>query len=84
MLFCPPGDTSDAPFIVMGHGGFLGMGEKYVKLSLGDVRYRPRDKRFFVSTTDDKLRGEPGLEKVEGQWRVEPLAEEAAEDRTQG
>lgn len=54
--------------VILSHGGFLGLGEKRVKLKLSDIRYDANQEKYFVALTDEQLKSKPGLRKVDGEW----------------
>ncbi len=58
---------SDHSF-VLAHGGFLGLGEKRIKLNISDLRYDANDERYYVDLTNQELKNKPGLTKVDGTW----------------
>ncbi len=65
-------DSSQAPAIILGHGGFLGMGEKRVMITMSDLQRRQRDGRYFVGLSDQKIKQMAGLEKTNGRWQSQP------------
>lgn len=70
-------------YIILSHGGFLGLGEKRVKLKLGDLRYNPNEEEYVVGLTDEKLTQLPGLKKVDGQWTGKAVdASQSSQNRT--
>ena len=68
--------------IVVGVGGFLGLGEKRVALAWDSVRLAERDgeRVFLVSATREQLEGMPAFE-TRGRERAEEDAVEAAAQR---
>ncbi len=68
--------------IVLGHGGFLGMGEKRVKVKLSDLRYNANEEQYSVGLTDETLTSLPGLEKVDGKWSGQAAKTTDNQDRT--
>ncbi|MBU1211948.1 MAG: PRC-barrel domain-containing protein [Alphaproteobacteria bacterium] len=61
------------PWVVLGHGGFLGLGEKRIKVDVTDIRYNQSDDRYYVTFTDEELKNAPGLQKVDGRWVGKPV-----------
>ena len=65
--------------IVLGHGGFLGLGEKRIKINISDLDYDAAQDRYFVNISENQLKRAAGLEKVDDRWVGEPVS---AQDRT--
>ena len=62
-------------YIVIGHGGFLGLGEKQIVLSLDNVQ-RAGDRLVARNLTDDQIRAVP-----EWNWPEDTYQELAGETR---
>lgn len=59
--------------IIIGHGGFLGLGEKNVKVRLSDVSFNSANERYYIAISDRKLKQAQGLEKEDGKWAGKPV-----------
>ena len=55
-------------FAVLAHGGFLGMGEKRVKVGLSDIKVNRNDNTYYVPLTAEALEAAPDTEWRNGQW----------------
>jgi len=62
------GAAAKDSFAVVGYGGFLGIGEKKVRIPLSDLMVNEAYNTYYVKLDDAQLKAAPGLRKVEGRW----------------
>jgi hypothetical protein len=55
-------------FAILAHGGFLGLGEKRVKIKLSDIKVNRNDDSYYVPLTADTLEAAAAVEWRNGQW----------------
>ena len=67
--------------IVLGHGGFLGLGEKRIKIKISDLNYDASQERYYVNISENQLKRAAGLEKVDDRWVGQPVSTQDADDR---
>lgn len=69
----------DNQFAVLAHGGFLGLGEKRVKVPLSAIKVNLNDNSYYVAMTDKQIEAAAGVEWKNGQWVGEPVATKSSQ-----
>ncbi|KUO57902.1 MAG: hypothetical protein APF80_09950 [Alphaproteobacteria bacterium BRH_c36] len=75
-IVTPSGGNSS---VVLGHGGFLGLGEKRIKIDVGDIRYDQSDDRYYVDFSEEELKNAPAVKKVNDQWVGKSLGQSSSD-----
>lgn len=69
----------DNQFAVLAHGGFLGLGEKRVKVPLSAIKVNLNDNSYYVSMTGNQIESAAGVEWKNGQWVGEPVTPKSSQ-----
>ncbi|MEO0671312.1 MAG: PRC-barrel domain-containing protein [Pseudomonadota bacterium] len=75
--------SGDSHTVILGHGGFLGLGEKNIKLKLTDIRVRPSDNRYFVAMSNARIERMAGVTKRDGAWTGKAVSAQTASQSQQ-
>ena len=69
----------DNQFAVLAHGGFLGLGEKRVKVPLSAIKVNLNDNSYYVAMTEKQIEAAAGVEWKNGQWVGEPVTPKSSQ-----
>lgn len=69
--------------IILGHGGFLGLGEKRIKINISDLRHDSNSDRFYVQHSEEELKQAPGLKRVDGRWVAKATEPRQSSNKTE-
>lgn len=67
------GSSEKNSFVVIGYGGFLGIGEKKIMIPISAVKVNPEDNSYYVPLTEEQLKGAPKVEYKDNKWVGDPI-----------
>lgn len=65
------GDGGKASHMIVGHGGFLSIGDDEAAVPLSKLRWDPEREVLYLNMTEEQLENAPDYDKVDGKWMID-------------